>query len=329
MTGNLLKNQTLPNTKQPVVSPTTDVKDFVTTRDRNLISAESNDEHISCPVCACAMTGSDELQICETCDTPHHKDCWEYTGGCAIFGCRKGALRKFEEGRRHEYQLTILNFGIMKLWGKLLYVDLVLYLGAHYSSLALGLMVYYSTILSLLILAIDGLVSIQAIIYIWMTCLLFSIIPMLSLFGYLLIFTPKILMKLHFWLYRIPSSKNQINAAIRVADRVELPQGLINFGNLLYKKGKAITLTSMKPISVASGIIMLLLIYSCISMKLPIYLAFWLCFCCFCSLAAALRFLYYVCENDFDDVQVCMEDRLKFITSFQNRVIASAKKSKE
>ena len=24
---------------------------------------------------------------CPRCETPHHADCWEYTGGCAIYGC--------------------------------------------------------------------------------------------------------------------------------------------------------------------------------------------------------------------------------------------------
>jgi hypothetical protein len=39
-----------------------------------------------CPVCGQATDR--ELWSCSRCRTPHHKDCAEYFGGCAIFGCR-------------------------------------------------------------------------------------------------------------------------------------------------------------------------------------------------------------------------------------------------
>jgi hypothetical protein len=44
-----------------------------------------------CPVCGHAVT-SDKRE-CPQCRTPHHGDCWTYSGGCAIFGCagRKAA----------------------------------------------------------------------------------------------------------------------------------------------------------------------------------------------------------------------------------------------
>lgn len=29
--------------------------------------------------------------MCPACSTPHHRDCFEYFGGCAIFGCRDGS----------------------------------------------------------------------------------------------------------------------------------------------------------------------------------------------------------------------------------------------
>ena len=38
-----------------------------------------------CQVCGAALEG--ELLICEKCRTPHHRDCWEYTGMCSIYGC--------------------------------------------------------------------------------------------------------------------------------------------------------------------------------------------------------------------------------------------------
>lgn len=39
-----------------------------------------------CPVCGHPVT--DALLACPSCRTPHHRECWGYFGGCAIFGCR-------------------------------------------------------------------------------------------------------------------------------------------------------------------------------------------------------------------------------------------------
>jgi hypothetical protein len=39
----------------------------------------------ACPICGHAIT--DDPLACPTCRTPHHRDCWKYFGGCAIFGC--------------------------------------------------------------------------------------------------------------------------------------------------------------------------------------------------------------------------------------------------
>ncbi len=39
----------------------------------------------------CQICGEPILQdpvICRRCGTPHHRDCWEYNGACAVFGCR-------------------------------------------------------------------------------------------------------------------------------------------------------------------------------------------------------------------------------------------------
>jgi hypothetical protein len=38
-----------------------------------------------CPVCGHAVEGGGHP--CPRCSTPHHEDCWKYSGGCAIFAC--------------------------------------------------------------------------------------------------------------------------------------------------------------------------------------------------------------------------------------------------
>jgi hypothetical protein len=38
-----------------------------------------------CKVCGESITASHV--VCKTCYTPHHRDCWQFVGGCSIFGC--------------------------------------------------------------------------------------------------------------------------------------------------------------------------------------------------------------------------------------------------
>jgi hypothetical protein len=41
----------------------------------------------TCQVCATAM--DDRVVWCRRCRTPHHQECWIYTGMCSTFGCRE------------------------------------------------------------------------------------------------------------------------------------------------------------------------------------------------------------------------------------------------
>jgi len=38
-----------------------------------------------CPVCG--VEAAEGRVLCRACKTPHHGDCWEYNGGCAVFAC--------------------------------------------------------------------------------------------------------------------------------------------------------------------------------------------------------------------------------------------------
>jgi len=42
-----------------------------------------------CPVCGHAVAG--EGRRCLACRAAHHEDCWEYFGGCSIYGCKSQA----------------------------------------------------------------------------------------------------------------------------------------------------------------------------------------------------------------------------------------------
>jgi hypothetical protein len=39
-----------------------------------------------CPICQ--MSEGEEWVACSVCGLVHHKDCWEYTGKCAAYGCK-------------------------------------------------------------------------------------------------------------------------------------------------------------------------------------------------------------------------------------------------
>lgn len=42
-----------------------------------------------CPYCRCEVqTDTPEAMVCEGCDTPHHRECYEENNGCTLFGCR-------------------------------------------------------------------------------------------------------------------------------------------------------------------------------------------------------------------------------------------------
>ena len=39
-----------------------------------------------CKVCG-EPIDEGEIIVCASCNTPHHRDCWEYVGACSIYGC--------------------------------------------------------------------------------------------------------------------------------------------------------------------------------------------------------------------------------------------------
>jgi hypothetical protein len=66
------------------------------------IVAGPKPEGLPAPVCpVCGEPIGVAPTICPECETPHHWDCWEYNGGCAIYGCPMQA-RKAKERPRGE-----------------------------------------------------------------------------------------------------------------------------------------------------------------------------------------------------------------------------------
>ena len=75
--GSRKKLQALPAAEAPELTSNTHKPMLV------LLEGEKN--KANCPVCGCHC--EDEPHVCDRCHTPHHQECWDYSGGCAIFGC--------------------------------------------------------------------------------------------------------------------------------------------------------------------------------------------------------------------------------------------------
>ncbi|MBI4865452.1 MAG: hypothetical protein HY816_00730 [Candidatus Wallbacteria bacterium] len=52
----------------------------------------------ACPVCGEPAEG--EVRTCEKCGTPHHRDCWDYAGRCALYACEDGIDERTLRPRR-------------------------------------------------------------------------------------------------------------------------------------------------------------------------------------------------------------------------------------
>jgi hypothetical protein len=51
------------------------------------VSFDGAVETPTCQVCGDEVTSN--KVICRRCHTPHHRDCWEYNGGCSVYACKE------------------------------------------------------------------------------------------------------------------------------------------------------------------------------------------------------------------------------------------------
>lgn len=70
-----------------------------------MIPGEVPTSSLGCSVCGDHL-GPDGV-ACEICATPHHADCWEYTGGCSLYGCGGLESRPVSEMLDAEGQLVL------------------------------------------------------------------------------------------------------------------------------------------------------------------------------------------------------------------------------
>jgi hypothetical protein len=52
----------------------------------------------TCKVCGEQIDGG-AIVYCSSCNTPHHRDCWEFVGACSIYGCGCRMARQADKSR--------------------------------------------------------------------------------------------------------------------------------------------------------------------------------------------------------------------------------------
>lgn len=57
-----------------------------------VVSATQSIGEATCKVCGTAMA-SGAVVRCAKCATPHHRDCWQFNGRCAVFACGESKMR--------------------------------------------------------------------------------------------------------------------------------------------------------------------------------------------------------------------------------------------
>jgi hypothetical protein len=65
-------------------------------------SSESDGRSSNCGVCGEAVTAN--LVRCRRCEAPHHRDCWDFVGGCSIYGCGCKSVLGGEQILQHQSQ---------------------------------------------------------------------------------------------------------------------------------------------------------------------------------------------------------------------------------
>lgn len=51
------------------------------------MSESPQDRGATCGICMSSITAEDGRTACPACASPYHQECWDETGGCAVYGC--------------------------------------------------------------------------------------------------------------------------------------------------------------------------------------------------------------------------------------------------
>ena len=218
-----------------------------------------------CPVCACSLSDGSELHHCLVCLTPHHRDCWEYTGGCAIFGCRKGEVKKCSDNNLEfnsisPASVTPVDLGLMWLWGKVLSAQWIACLLAHYGVVAFGLGFAISFTFGIIIYAfplfaslVFPIISLSTLIHllVLVTGSIFA-----GAFAYLVSLVPDFALRAYFGITYPAAACSKMETAALMASRIDLSPVLVRFSTGLYRIARGLSYVCLIiPLVVLLGVV--------------------------------------------------------------------------
>lgn len=261
----------------------------------------------TCPICACTVTNDEAQHVCETCGTPHHKDCWEYAGGCAIFGCRKGVIRQPTGIDNFNNNVAPINLGLMRMWGWFFRIHWLTFIVTALGLLGTTVGGTIYMVLSMLASIIPaGLLPITAILG------FLSILPGLAVpFGamaYMLLLPAAIVMRIHFYTINLTLPSGNSAVAKSIADRVDMPDTVRHIRTMSVILAKILEYLM---VGLLGGALMMLLA----SQAPGVFLIGF-----FVLMAVRLIMLPLF--------KAALESRITILITFQNRLIASSKQSK-
>lgn len=267
--------------------------------------------NFTCPVCACAVADDEKQHICETCSTPHHKDCWEYAGGCAIFGCRKGVVRKASGSENLKEIIAPVNMRIMAVWGWFFRIHWLTFLIAASGVIGTAIIGTFLIVGTLVLPALP--VYWPAMISFLRTLYFLLLFPALAIplgaVTYLFLVPAAIVMRIHFHTINLTLPSGNSAVAKSIADRVDMP------ATVQYVKRLNQILSKICEYLVIGFIVSS--VFAFLSTVVPVH--------AFLIGALVLLLVKQVLLPLFG---AAFESRVTILVTFQNRLIASAKKSK-
>jgi hypothetical protein len=263
----------------------------------------------TCPICACTVTDDEKQHICETCGTPHHMDCWEYAGGCAIFGCRKGIIRQTTGVDNFNNNLAPINLGLMRMWGWFFRIHWLTFIVTALGLLGstVGGTIYMA--LKLLSTYLTGGFFIGATGIFGFLCVLPAIAIPLGALAYMLLLPAAIVMRIHFYTINLTLPTGNSALAKSIADRVDMPDTVHFIRKLSAILAKIIEYLML--ILLLAGLIM--------NFAGGVSSAFFGGFVILMAVRLIMLPLF----------KAALESRVTILITFQNRLIASSKQSKD
>ena len=263
-----------------------------------------------CPICGSTVTDAEEVQICQDCHTPHHKDCWEYTGGCAIFGCHKVTICPRSGVANPNKVLSLKN---IRRYCTIFRVQGYVLVFASYSFLVsiAGITILIISMIAYPALSVPCSFTPSWFVLIEYLVLVTGLATGVGVVGYIILIPPTLLLRKMFEEQKILGTSESSKEASRIAERIDISD-LTRYTSPIY-------IVLSKSLEIIIALVLIQFLREILVGGTAFYSGQFL---------NALLILGFVRFKIFPVLAKTIEERSTLITSYQNRLIASAKKGK-